>query len=245
MNQPAPKLFALFACALVVRATAVRADEPVLVERTTTVAELFDADEAKSLARTLPAGQPVHFRVRMPRGEHAGALVFVRADDSGVLPAGWDEVLERHDLAWIAAEGYGNRRPTAQRMLVAVMGLKLAQREARIDTRRLYVGGMSGGGRVASQLASHFPRLVNGAVYIVGADFWTREQRPLQPLIAARRYVFITGSKDFNRDEMRKVFAQYQDAGATGSLLLDVPGLGHEYPDAAQLERALEFLDAH
>ena len=244
MNQHAPKLFALFACALVARAGAARAEDAALAKRVTTVAELFDPAEAQSLGRTLPVDQPVHFRVRLPRGGHPGVLVFVRGDDTGNLPAGWDEILERHDLAWIAAEGFGNRRPTAQRILVAVMGLKLARREAQIDTRRLYVGGMSGGGRVASQLASHFPRLVTGAIYIVGADFWTREQRPLLPSIVANRYVFITGSKDFNHAEMRKVFARYQDAGATHSLLLDVEGMGHQFPDALQLGRALEFLDA-
>jgi hypothetical protein len=104
---------------------------------------------------------------------------------------------------------------------------------------------MSGGGRVASQLASHFPRLVTGAVFIVGADFWNKDQHPLQPLIVANRYVFVTGNRDFNHREMRRVFTLYQDAGASRSLLLDLPGLGHEFPDGAQLERALEFLDAN
>jgi predicted esterase len=241
MKKIAPKLFAAFASALAMGA---HAAEPALVDRMTTVSELFEPAEAATLARTLPADQPIHFRVRLPGGEHPGVLVFVRADDSGELPAGWDEVLERHHLAWIAAQGYGNRLPTAQRMLVAVRGLRLAQRELQLDTQRRYIGGMSGGGRVASEFASHFPRLVTGAIYVVGVNFWTRDQRALLPLITANRYVFVTGEKDFNRDEMRKVFARYQDAGATRSLLLDVPGLGHEYPDGAQLERALGFLDA-
>ena len=235
--------FAVCACALLVRAPALYAETPRLLDRTTSVAALFDAAEAASLARTLPIDQPIHFRVRLPRGEHPGVLVFVRADDSAEPPDGWEAVLEQRNLMWICAQGYGNRLPTAQRMLVAVMGLKLAQREARLDTQRRYIGGMSGGGRVASQLASHFPRLITGAFYVVGADFWTKDERALQPLIVANRYVFVTGTKDFNRGEMRKVFGQYQQAGATHSLLLDLPGLTHAYPDGAQLERALEFLD--
>jgi dienelactone hydrolase len=228
----------------VLRAPVAHAGQPTLVERMTTVSELFEPAEAASLARTLPVDKQVHFRMRLPGSAHPGVLVFVRADDSGEPPAGWDEVLERHDLAWIAAEGFGNRLPTAQRMLVAVMGLKVAQRDLQLDTHRLYVGGMSGGGRVASEFASHFPRLITGAIYVVGANFWTKAERPLQPLIAANRYVFVTGTKDFNRGEMRKVFTRYQEAGATRSLLLDLPGLGHEFPDGAQLERAREFLDA-
>ena len=238
------RLLALGACALAAFACAARGGEPEIVDRMTTVSELFGAEEAAALARTLPADKVIHFRMRLPRAEHPGVLVFVRPDDSGEPPPAWVEALERRNLMWISAQGYGNRLPTAQRMLVAVMGLKLAQREAQLDMQRRYIGGMSGGGRVASQLASHFPRLVTGAVYVVGADFWTRDERALQPLIAANRYVFITGSNDFNRGEMRRVFAQYQRAGATRSLLLDLPGFGHQYPDAGQLERALQFLDA-
>ena len=241
----ASRLFVLVACAISMRSLAAHAEAPRLFDRMTTVAELFEPAEAAALARTLPADRPVHFRMRLPRDEHPGVLVFVRPDDSGEPPGGWDALLEQRNLIWISAVGYGNRLPTAQRMLVAVMGLKLAQREAQLDPRRRYVGGMSGGGRVASQLASRFPRLVTGALYVVGADFWTRDQRALQPLIVANRYVFVTGTKDFNRAEMRKVFARYQQAGAMHSLLLDLPGLGHSYPDAAQLERALEFLDAN
>ena len=63
------------------------AAEPVLVDRVTTVSELFEPAEAATLARTLPADQPIHFRVRLPGGEHPGVLMFVRADDSGELPA--------------------------------------------------------------------------------------------------------------------------------------------------------------
>lgn len=238
----ATKLLAPFACVLAMHGHAARAQAP-LEERIVSVAELFDADEAVSLGRTLPADKPVHFRIRFASGDHPGVLVFVRSDDSAELPAGWEAVIEARNLTWICAEGYGNRQPTAQRILVAIMGLKLAQRETRLDPKRRYLGGISGGGRVASQLASHFPRYISGAVYMVGADFWTRAQRPLQPLIAANRYVFITGARDFNRGEMRKVFARYQDSGAVHSLLLDLPELGHAYPDAAALERALAFLD--
>jgi hypothetical protein len=56
--------------------------------------------------------------------------------------------------------------------------------------------------------------------------------------------VFITGERDFNRSEMRRVYARYQAKGVTESLLLDLPGFAHEYPNAAQLAQAVEFLDA-
>jgi hypothetical protein len=43
---------------------------------------------------------------------------------------------------------------------------------------------------------------------------------------------------------MKRVFSKYQAAGVTQSLLMDLPGLAHEYPNADQLAQAIEFLDA-
>lgn len=213
-------------------------------ELVTTLAALFPADEAKALATTLPIGHPIHFRVRIPQNAAlSGVLVFVKPTDEGELPAGWGPALDRRNLIWIAAEGFGNDHPRAQRVLVAMAAVKLVETLQAIDTKRIYIAGMSGGGRVASTIITRFPRRFTGALYIVGADFWTRAEEPLLPGIAARRYVFVTGTRDFNRREMRRVFGKYQAAGATESLLMDLPGFGHEYPDAEVLEAALAFLD--
>jgi predicted esterase len=215
------------------------------VERITTLSALFPVDEAKALSRTILADQPLHFRVRVPQNAApGGVLVFVKPIDSGELPAAWAAELDRHNLIWVAAEDFGNERPRAQRVLAAIAGLKLIESSQAIDSKRVYIGGMSGGGRIASQTISRFPQHFSGALYIVGADFWTAAEKPLLPRIAANRYVFITGSRDFNQREMRRVFSKYQAAGASKILLMDLPGFGHEYPNAGQLCRAIDFLDA-
>lgn len=215
------------------------------VERTTTLSALFPADEAKALAKTIPADRPLHFRVRVPRNAAlSGVLVFVKPVDSGELPGQWTAELDRHNLIWVAADDFGNEHPRAQRVLAAIAGLRLIESSQAIDSRRVYIGGMSGGGRIASQTITRFPARFSGALYIVGADFWTSAEKPLQPRIAANRYVFVTGSRDFNQRDMRRVFSKYQAAGVTHTLLMDLPGFGHEYPDAEQLGQAIDFLDA-
>jgi hypothetical protein len=78
---------------------------------------------------------------------------------------------------------------------------------------------------------------------VVGADFHAPDAA-LKSLAAARRYVFITGDRDFNRGEMKQVYDQYRSNGMTGALLMELPDFGHEYPQARQLEQALAFLDA-
>jgi hypothetical protein len=214
-------------------------------ERTATLIELFPPDEAMALAKTIPAGEPIHFRMRFPKNAaNCGALVFVKPVDSGELPEGWGPVLDEKNLIWIAAERYGNERPRAQRILAAMAAANLIETLHAVDKTRVYVAGMSGGGRIASQIAARFPRRFDGALYIVGADFWTSAEEKYLPGIVANRYVFMTGARDFNRRDMKRVFAKYEAAGAKNARLMDLPALGHEYPNAAQLAQAIEFLDA-
>jgi predicted esterase len=215
------------------------------VERTTTIAALFPAEELLGLAKTVAVDRALSFRVRIPQNAAlSGVLVFVKPTNSGELPPDWAPVLDRRNLIWIAANDFGNEQPRAQRVLVAMAAVKLIESTTTIDTRRVYIAGMSGGGRIASQIITRFPRRFTGALYIVGADPWTSAEQPLLPRIAANRYVFLTGSRDFNRGEMKRLFAKYQAAGVTQSLLMDLPGFAHEYPNADQLAQAIDFLDA-
>ena len=215
----------------------------VTSERSATLASLFTPEEVAKLSKTLPAEKIVTFRVWLSDAKNPGVLVFVSPTDSGEPPAGWLPLLQRKQLSWIAADGFGNQRLSAQRVLVAVMGLSLAQGSQALDRKRTYIGGMSGGGRIASMTAPRFPQMFTGALYIVGANFWMPDEAALRKQAAANRYVFITGEKDFNRADMKRVFSRYQARGLT-TLLMDLPGFAHEYPNAEQLGLAVDFLDA-
>jgi predicted esterase len=208
-----------------------------------TLADLFPASEVASLSKTLPADREVKFRARAPSGAPAtGVIVFISPGDSGDLPAGWAAVLDARHLQWIAADAFGNSRPTAERMLVAVMAARLAAGLQK--TSRRYVAGMSGGGRVASQVITHFPQLFAGAIFIVGADYSMPGDPAMRELLATRRMVFITGSRDFNHREMKSTHTRYQKARVANLLMIDQPGHGHELATPEQLTAAIEFLEA-
>jgi dienelactone hydrolase len=181
--------------------------------------------------------------VRVPGGAAAhGVLVFVHPGNSAEPMAGWAEVLERRDLVWIAAEGFGNDKPGNQRGLIALLALKQLSRTTQLDAGRRYVGGMSGGGKIASQVLTRFPGFFDGALCIVGAD--TAAPAVLRAAdMAAKRVVFMTGDRDFNHFDVTQVFKRFVDAGVKQSFLLDKTGFGHEYPDANQLDAALALLD--
>jgi pimeloyl-ACP methyl ester carboxylesterase len=107
----------------------------------------------------------------------------------------------------------------------------------------MFVTGFSGGGRVASVLATQYPEVFGGAIYICGVDYWKDEQTPSVERLLQNRFVFLTGSKDFNRDETRNVYRRYLKAGAQNSMLMVLPGMSHEHPDAKAMTEALQFLD--
>lgn len=204
---------------------------------------MFSAAEAASLEKTLPADRALQFRLREPVAGPRGVLVYVSPTDSGELAPAWVPVLDREHLLYIAADGFGNSRPVAERVLVALGALRLARTLGSLDEKRRYIAGMSGGGRVASQVITHFPRYFSGAFCIVGADYFMPQDEDSRAQVGSRRMVFLTGNRDFNQRELQLVARRYRQAGVSNVLLIDKPGFGHELPPAGDLASAIDFLD--
>src|SRR5436190_9817436 len=116
------------------------------------------------------------FSVRLPRGygprQPAGLLVWVDAGPSGRPPAPFAAALDELGIACIGAGSSGNNRLVSTRYQLALDAVATAERKFHIDPRRLYVTGVSGGGRVSSMLLGCFPEVFAGAVPIVGISFY-------------------------------------------------------------------------
>ena len=215
------------------------------IERTASLRTLFSSDQLDALGPVIAPDREIRWTLHVPtKPGPLGVIIFVSPSASARPPRGWIEILDERKLIWVAAHNFGNPVPVRQRILAAVMGLTYAQQHYPIDASRIYIAGMSGGGRVASVAITEFPQLFTGALYIVGVNFWDEQASPRLPQIQRKRYVFLTGDHDFNRDETRAVYKRYLEAGATKSLLMDLPHFGHQYPNGAQLDTAIQFLDA-
>lgn len=235
--------FAWLTAALLAAGLARAADAPT-VEQTVTIAGLFSPEQAKAFAPTMRTDRKVKLRVRIPPGigPH-GVLVFVHPGSSAQPMPGWADVLDRRNLAYVAAESFGNEKPGNQRALAALLALTHLSRTQPIDTTRRYIGGMSGGGKMASQVLARFSSFFDGALCIVGAEY-VEPRGGLAPEMAGKRVVFMTGDKDFNHFDVLAVYKRFVAAGIKGAHLMDLEGFGHQYPDAGQLDAALALLDA-
>lgn len=204
-------------------------------DATTLFGSALDPDEVNEWALYVPES----YDPESP----AGLLVFISPTDSGRMPGRYRQVLDDNNLIWIGANHSGNRVRVARRISLALLATAIADSSYRIDASRVYLSGFSGGGRAASAVAPEYAQLFTGAIYICGADFWEGRTPKRLDQVRHNRYVFLTGSKDFNRSETRRVHRAYRRADIVNVMLLEVAGMDHRMPPPEDLEQAIRFLD--
>ena len=193
--------------------------------------------------------------------EDYGVLVFVHPGGDGRIDPAWRALADKHKLIWIGPNGAGNNRATWVRIGLALDAAEHVRVNFRIDPRRVYLAGVSGGGRISSIAAIGFPEVFAGGFYIVGCNFYrdlpaadqpgtfrpkTFSPPPAKLLAQAKsqgRYVFLTGETDINRHETRANEAGYRRDGFRNTVYLEVPGMGHQSPGPEWLAKGLAFLD--
>lgn len=198
---------------------------------------------------------PANYRATEPWG----LFIWIDAGNRPKLPPQWESVLATHKLLVVAALNSGNPRNIFDRMRMALDANVGMRRHYKIDGRRVYVSGFSGGARVASMLGVAFADLFSGTAPVMGVNFYTDLPAPDgkqfgtsyipddQVLAIAKqkcRYVLMTGEKDFNRANTEAAHEHgFQKEGFASVLYLEAPATGHTLPDAKFLEQALEYLD--
>jgi len=210
-------------------------------------AQFVDQETMDSLSYLLDANEEITWQMYVPDSyvpdEPAGLLVFISPTPRGGLPRGWKPVFDEENLILISADQSGNTVRTKRRMLLAALAPYVASEKYQIDRDRIYVSGFSGGGKVASIASIQFANLFSGAIYICGTEFWPDVSQTLLSLAMDHRYVFITGSKDFNRRLTRSIYRRYERAGMPYINLITVPGMAHSTPDGAHFRKAIHYLD--
>jgi hypothetical protein len=185
---------------------------------------------------------PASYRAEQP----AGLLVWIEAGDVPALPPPYERVLEQQGVLWAAARRSGNGRKPPVRVNLALDIVADVQSRYRIDPRRVWVGGFSGGARSASKAALLYPEVFTGGIFVGAADYvrevgpdgagrrWSSNMpRPDLQRVAASKphgFVLIVGEHDPNRDYMLQVHREYLRDGFRNATLALVPGLGHTLP---------------
>lgn len=212
-----------------------------------THSQLLGLSGVRSMLDPLDEDETVSWYVYVPDtydpSRPAGLMVYISPTSSGQMRTDWEPVVDTENLIWISANQSGNRAPTKRRILLATLAPYLAAETYKIDPDRVYVSGFSGGGRAAGILSVNLADLFKGAIFICGAELWSDVQDEHLAAAAPNPYVFLTGSRDFNRALTKTVLGDYQRAGLVNSTLIVVPGMDHTTPNAEYFREAVLYLD--
>ena len=207
---------------------------------------MLGEERAADLTAIVALDRPVSWEVYVPEGydpaDPPGLLVYISPIQSGRIPDNWERVLESRNLIWVSANKSGNQVHVQRRALYAVIAPTLIGADYQIDQSRIYLTGMSGGGKMASMVAVDHAHLFKGAVYNCGVEFWDKKPQRLEQ-VKANRYVFVTGEYDQALRPTRRVHGRYRKAGVENVKLMVIDGMGHENPPWQEMDEALAFLD--
>jgi len=180
-----------------------------------------------------------------------GLVVFIPPWPQASLPKDWPRVLDRNGLIFVTAANSGNEAGLLDRRVpLALLAYENARKRYSIDANRVYVGGMSGGSRVALRIALAYPDVFRGALLNAGSDPIGGDQVALPPAELLHRFqestrlVFLTGE----RDEINRHNDLISQKSLRGWCVSDfdsvtMPRRGHEIADAAGLAQALKKLE--
>lgn len=177
-------------------------------------------------------------------------LVFVSPWEDTREARQWRTELERHDTIFVSALRSGNDMDVLNRREpLALLAAYNVMRRYRVDPDRVYVGGFSGGSRVALRLALAYPDLFRGVLLEAGSDPIGTTAIPLPPADLLHRFqqstrvVYLTGARDdYHQQEDARSRESLHDWCVTSLSSVAMPWTGHELADAGDFSRALDKL---
>lgn len=215
-----------------------------------------------------PTGGPArrldneHMWIRLPADHDpeatAGLVVWVSPTPNWRIPPPFAVVLDGLGFIAVGVDNTGNQRAIIDRLQLQFDAIATVADRYRVDPDRVYVTGVSGGGRCSSILVGCFPDRFAGALPIVGLDSphvlplddgkliagsFKRQRGDRLRLVRERRVFAITGSEDFNRAEMEER-AHRQEADGVPIRLEIVPGMTHaDLPAAELVAEGMRWID--
>ena len=180
-----------------------------------------------------------------------GLLVYVWPGDGMSMPVSWRRQFEARHLIFIAARRSGNDENVLDRRVpLALHGFGYASRHYRIDPERVYIGGFSGGSRVAQKLALGYPDVFRGLLLAGGSDpigtagFVPPDRERMQLFQRRMRIVFATGTMDWpNQTKDARTRASFGEFCVRGVQMVSPSRTGHWVPEDGVMERVLRALE--
>ena len=207
--------------------------------------------EEKSFELAIPSG----YDPSMP----APLFVWISATDGGGPPDAIKRALEKRGWLYAGANGSGNDFYPSVRGGLALDAVHNMCRQYNVNSNLVFIGGISGGGRMASELALTYADVFKGGgFYVIGCNcfdpipapggriypgFWPKKAPDLFAEAKRHWFVFLTGSKDFNQPGTIGTYEAYKGSGFEHCFYNETPELAHAMPPTEDIEKGFAFLD--
>jgi predicted esterase len=202
----------------------------------------------------IPDIQPIdlsreHYSLYIPEQPRA-LLVFIPPWPRAEVPRNWIPALSRYHTILVTAANSGNEASTtARREPLALLAAHNIMAQYPVDPQQVYIGGFSGGARVALRLALGYPDVFHGALLNAGSDPIGTADVPLPPadlfqhFQQSTRIVYMTGERDEENLTLDTQSRRSLDKWCIYDVLTQTePRTGHELADTSAFARALEAL---
>jgi hypothetical protein len=178
-------------------------------------------------------------------------LVFIPPWQDAHVPPGWASVLEGLGMIFVSAAKSGNEENVIDRRIpLALLGAYNMMQRYTVNPDRVYIGGFSGGSRVAMRTALAYPDLFRGALLNAGSDPIGDKEALLPPddlfarFQSSTRLEYVTGSQDsWNIQNDMLSRSSMQSWCVFGTSVETMLNVGHDVATAYSLRRALSALE--
>ena len=214
---------------------------------THTVDEILGDQVAQALSEVIPAGQELDWQMYVPYNydptRPPGVFIYLDPNRYGGIPDPWVSVFNQHNLIWIGPRSGNRRQNDEQQVWHAILGLRAIEVEYAIDLNRIYIG--SSRDTTVTAFRTHLAaNEIRGSVYIRGSAMWVTIGEDQLEQLRRKRHVFITGTNDEAKAQVRRHFDAYKEAGIEDvKLIFDTQRI-EAVPKSEHIDEAIRFLDA-
>eukprot|EP00913_Durusdinium_trenchii_P028362 g26590.t1 len=171
-------------------------------------------------------------------------FLFISPSDSAMGWRSLQDLCTKNGIIFAGPHAAGNRCPIRKRVRIVLDVLDELRRGYNIDPDRCYIGGFSGGGRVACAIGFALPELFGGVVPICAAGDLRSESWLRQRVIDRVSVAHVTGESDFNRGEVERYRGPMLKDVGVRSRVWTIPRMGHSVPTGAAWRPVWTWLEA-
>lgn len=234
---------------------------PIVLD-SATIRDRLNGGRKSNLPETQRYLPDEHLFVRLPEGytprTPAALIVWIDASTSGRPPEEFNAAADALGCIMVGAADAGNGRLSTDRYQLGLDMVSTISQRYHIDPQRVYVTGISGGGRISSGLVACFPEVFTGAVPIVGLNAYKhvplgdgrfvvqgfgRPKASSWRLLRGHRVAPMTGPLDFNYREMVNA-TRIMTGDGLNVRLFEYEDMAHTLPTPERFVEALTWVDA-